>query len=79
MTAIYKTDPEARHQIDLRLKKIAAIEANLGLDSTKRERTNAKYKQNKFLLEIKEIDVEFYDTIEPDRRETEADKILKQK
>jgi len=62
---IYKTNEKARTEIDNLLKKIAKIEASLGKDSTKKEFTQAKAKQNKLLLSIKSIDSEMYDILEP--------------
>ena len=62
---IYKNNKIARKIIDQYLKDIAGIEANLGKDSTKRDFTTAKAKQNKLLLSIKSIDAEFYEVLEP--------------
>ncbi len=75
----YHEHTETRQKVDALLKKIAEIESNLGKDSTPRERTNAKIKQQKLLLEIKNEDPEFYEEIEPNRNETEDDKKLKNK
>ena len=62
---IYKNNEKARTEIDNLLMQIAEIEASLGKDSTKKEFTQAKAKQNKLLLSIKSIDSEMYDILEP--------------
>lgn len=75
----YKTNESKRLAIDSHLKAIASIECSLGKDSTTRERTNAKAKQQRLLNKIKEIDFLFYDSIEPDRNETADDIELKKR
>jgi len=61
----YKNDEIVRKEIDKLLSKIASIEANLGIDSTKQQFTKAKSKQNDLIEKIKVLDIEFYDVINP--------------
>jgi|GEM_PF-4470551 len=75
----YQEDENIRKQIDKLLQKIAKAEAGLGIDSTKREMTTVKAKQSNYLLQIRDLDSEFYDVLEPNRNETEEDKKLKER
>ncbi len=75
----YNDDENVRNEIWKWQKKIAEAECGLGKDSSPREWTDCKVKQQLYMLKIKELDPEFYDTLEVDRNETEADRELKQK
>ena len=46
--------------IDHQLEKCANIECNLGIDSTRRERLQAAWKQRELLKAVKTIDNEFW-------------------
>jgi hypothetical protein len=61
----YIDDESVRKQINKHLENIAGIECSLGTDSTRKEFTTAKYRQNKELEKIKLLDEEFYDKINP--------------
>lgn len=63
--SIYQNDPKIRSEIDRLLSKIAGVEANLGIDSTKQQFTKAKSKQNDLMEKIKVLDIEFYNVINP--------------
>lgn len=62
---LYQSDESVRKQIDKRLHKIAIIEGDLGCDSTKRQFTTAKARQHDLIEQIKELDEEFYNVINP--------------
>jgi hypothetical protein len=61
----YQEDEVIRKQIDKLLQKIAKVEANLGIDSSKQEWTKAKSKQQDYLEKIKLLDEEFYNVLVP--------------
>ncbi len=54
-----------RQKIDKLLEHNATLESNLGIDSTKRERKETKYKQYGIFNMIKMLDREFYKIICP--------------
>lgn len=56
---------QLRTEIDSILQKMASIECNLGMDSTKEEIALAKQQKIKLLEQIKSIDKEFYNQIVP--------------
>ena len=57
----YHTDAVVREQIDLRLKRNATIQANLGIEHSKNceERREARAEWRELLREIKALDPEF--------------------
>lgn len=55
-----------RKQIDYHLQKMAAINANVGKDSTDTERESAKKEINYHLAQIYKIDKNFFDNIRQD-------------
>ena len=55
----YYESEEARRKIDALLVKNAAIQANLGKESTNEDRENAKEEWKSILSEIRRIDPEF--------------------
>ncbi len=59
----YHEDEHTRIKVDKLLKKNAALEASLGIDSTKKEHAKVKVSQNKLFNSIKELDEEFYRVI----------------
>ena len=61
----YQDNEETRTAIDKLLAKIAKVECNLGKDSSKQEYTKAKSKQNGYLEQIKVLDEDFYNVLEP--------------
>jgi len=60
-----KEDKDKQIAIDVHLKRCAAINANLGSDSTQDEITRAKHEIKREYLIIKSIDPEFYNIITP--------------
>ncbi len=58
---------DSRKQIDSHLKQIASLNANIGIDSTAKEKAEIKSKISEHLKAIKEIDLEFYKEIVPDK------------
>lgn len=68
-TSPYFTDEKIRLLIDDLLRQNASIEANLGRDSTSKEKIKAKVKQDRLFGQIKKLDKDFYDiiVIEEDR------------
>lgn len=68
-TSPYFVDKETRDKIDDLLRQNASIEANLGRESTTKERTKAKVKQDRLFGQIKKLDQDFYEiiVIEEDR------------
>lgn len=59
----YYTDPATRLKIDDLLRKNASLEASLGIDSTQKEQSKIKAKQDVIFDNIKSLDKEFYKTI----------------
>jgi len=60
MNYYYYQDAEARAQIDELLEQNATIQANLGTDSTAKERAEAKRQWMELAKKINEIDPKFY-------------------
>jgi hypothetical protein len=58
-----------RQQIDQHLKAIASLNANIGIDSTSKEKAEINAQINEHLKAIKEIDAEFYNEIVPDKKD----------
>ena len=56
----YHTDEDVRKQIDELLHRNALIQCNLGIDSTKEERQEAKRKWMELAVQIRDIDPKFY-------------------
>lgn len=56
---------EIQALIDVHLKRIASLHTNLGKDSTEAERRLVKTLQQHEMYKIKEIDLEYYKSIEP--------------
>ena len=56
----YHTDADVRKQIDELLHQNALIQCNLGTDSTKEERTEAKKQWMELAMQIRDIDPKFY-------------------
>jgi hypothetical protein len=56
----YHTDTDVRKQIDELLRQNALIQCNLGTDSTKEERAEAKRQWMELAVQIREIDPKFY-------------------
>lgn len=61
----YQTNPITREAIDKLLKRNASIQANLGTDSTELERFEAKIKWTEILRDIRKLDAEFAEAVEP--------------
>jgi len=55
----YYTSIEIRKKIDKLLKENAVVQSNLGIDSTKEERKNAKKETNRIKSDIKTMDKVF--------------------
>lgn len=62
-TSPYFTDEKIRQEIDDLLRKNAAAESNLGLDSTAREKINTRIYQAGLFQKIKKLDEEFFKRI----------------
>jgi hypothetical protein len=62
---IYDTNPITREAIDKLLQKNASNQANLGTDSTDLERFEAKVKWAELLREIRTLDAEFAEMVQP--------------
>lgn len=60
MNYYYYQDAEVRAQIDELLKQNATIQANLGIESTAEERSEAKRQWMELAKKINEIDPKFY-------------------
>jgi hypothetical protein len=60
MTYYYYTEEDIRKEIDILLKENAAIQANLGTDSTPQERKEADDKWKVIAAKIKTLDIKFY-------------------
>jgi len=60
MNYYYYQDAEVRAQIDELLEQNATIQANLGTDSTAKERAEAKRQWMELAKKINEIDPKFY-------------------
>lgn len=61
--ARYYTNQTIRKKIDRRLHQLAALNAELGTDSTDEERQEIKEEMDAVMTQIKEIDEEFYNEI----------------
>lgn len=61
--SVYYTDNNIRQEIDKLLKENAKLEASLGQDSTTNEFVEVKIKQNSLFSLIKNLDIDFYNTI----------------
>lgn len=61
----YSTDSNIRMQIDTLLMKNSSLQASLGSDSTKEEKETVKRKTDELMALIKDIDINFYNLIEP--------------
>lgn len=59
----YYIDDNIRNQIDILLKENAALEANIGIETTNKEYGNIKVQQDRIFNKIKELDLEFYNII----------------
>ena len=55
----YYTSKEIRNKIDKLLQENAVIQSNLGIDSTKEERKDAKKETNRIKSDIKAMDKVF--------------------
>jgi len=62
---IYDTNPITREAIDKLLQKNASNQANLGTDSTDLERFETKIKWAELLREIRTLDAEFAEMVQP--------------
>jgi hypothetical protein len=62
---IYDTNPITREAIDKRLQKNASNQANLGTESTDLERFETKVKWAELLREIRWLDAEFAEMMQP--------------
>ena len=60
MTYYYYTEEDIREQIDVLLEKNAAIQCNLGTESTDAERKEADDKWRVIAAKIKILDIKFY-------------------
>jgi len=60
MNYYYYQDAEVRAQIDELLQQNATIQSNLGIDSTTKERAEAKRQWMELAKKINEIDPKFY-------------------
>lgn len=60
MKYYYDTDEQIRSEIDKLLQANASIQCNLGIESTKEERQEAKRKWMELAKKIKELDPKFY-------------------
>ena len=58
----YYTNKTVRKKIDIKLARIATLNAGLGSDSDEQEIKKVNRKIKKISLEIKEIDQDFYET-----------------
>jgi len=59
----YNTNKLIKSKIDSLMEKMAIIEANLGIDSTDKERQKSKNEQLIYLSKIKELDEIKYDIL----------------
>ena len=59
----YNTNKLIKSKIDALMEKMAIIEANLGIDSTDKERQKSKNEQLIYLSKIKELDEIKYDIL----------------
>lgn len=57
---------ERRRQVDALLEKIMHLKANIGRDSTKEEKLQARSEEAKIVDEINQIDPDFFQTIKHD-------------
>jgi hypothetical protein len=62
---IYDTNPITRKAIDKLLEKNASNQANLGTESTDLERFETKVKWAELLREIRKLDAEFAEMVQP--------------
>ena len=62
---IYDTNPITREAIDKLLQKNASNQANLGTESTDLERFETKVKWAELLREIRSLDPEFAEMVQP--------------
>jgi hypothetical protein len=62
---IYDTNPITREAIDKLLQKNASNQANLGTESTDLERFETKVKWAELLREIRTLDAEFAEMVQP--------------
>jgi len=62
---IYKDNPITREAINKLLKKNASIQANLGTDSTEMDRFQAKIQWAEILRDIRKLDAEFAEMVQP--------------
>ena len=60
MTYYYHTEEDIREQIDVLLEENAAIQCNLGIESTDAERKEADDKWRVIAAKIKTLDIKFY-------------------
>lgn len=56
---------EKRKLIDIQLEKLSKLTSNMGIDSSPEEKSEFKEKCKTCLMEIKEIDEDFYNEIDP--------------
>lgn len=56
----YRTNQKVRERIDRLLKRSNTISANLGIDSTEKEKKEAKKEQARIDAQIREIDPYFF-------------------
>jgi hypothetical protein len=62
---IYDTNPITREAIDKLLQKNASNQSNLGTESTDLERFETKVKWAELLREIRTLDAEFAEMVQP--------------
>ena len=61
----YYTSKEIKNKIDKLLQENAVVQSNLGIDSTKEERKNAKKETNRIKSDIKTMDKVFAEHCSP--------------
>lgn len=63
---LYYQDDKIRMEIDKCLKKNAELESTLGVDSTIKQYSTVKVKQDRLFNKIKKLDILFYKRILPE-------------
>ena len=63
MSTPYYTEPKVRAEIDEVLHECAKIFQNLGVSSTKKERTEAKAEERRLLKSVRSLDPKFIDLL----------------
>ncbi len=69
MSKLYNENKEVRDQIDANLKRMAHLNANIGLDTPKEEKESVKSQILECQENIKKLDEEFYLEICPSKDE----------